>query len=295
MTNLRKMLRVVFLGLCLLGIPGCSHAWKQPQSWGAVQTPSPASASEPIGSYDAGCIRAARELPGGAAWLLSHPERRRDFGDPTLVKFIEDLSHHVPSGSRLRVGDLGQPRGGPLNSSHASHQIGLDADIEYQLEPGIQPGAASPPSRWARSVLAADHMSFERGRWGRAQVDLLRAAAQDARVARIFVHPTVKVRLCRTLVEPLDWITKLRPWPGHDDHFHVRLHCPAGAPLCREQPEPPWGSGCFEAQVAQAKQVAAELAPPAPRGEPAPDAQARDRAVREYDLPSECRAVLEAK
>ena len=34
----------------------------------------------------------------------------------------------------LYIGDISQPRGGPMTSGHASHQIGLDADI-WMLPP----------------------------------------------------------------------------------------------------------------------------------------------------------------
>jgi murein endopeptidase len=31
------------------------------------------------------------------------------------------------------------------------------------------------------------------------------------------------------------WIAKVRPWFGHDQHFHIRLSCPADSPLCESQ------------------------------------------------------------
>lgn len=263
------------LGACAGKPPG------RPSTWAAIEQPSPGAGAEPIGGYDSGCLRAGMRLPPDPALVVTHPERRRDYGHPDLLGFIAGLSHALVAqdAGPLRVGDLGQPRGGPLPSSHASHQIGLDVDLEY--------GAAGP----ARSVLTRDRLRLDPRAWGPAQVVRLRAAAYDPGTARIFVHPTIKVRLCKTLVEPLDWLAKLRPWPGHDDHFHVRLHCPAGAPLCREQPAPPWGSGCYEAQEAQRKLLAKPVADEGAASS-AGEAPPRARAEREYDLPAECAGVL---
>ena len=37
---------------------------------------------------------------------------------------------------------------------------------------------------------------------------------------------------------------KIRPWWGHDDHFHVRLKCPEGNSECISQSPIPEGNGC---------------------------------------------------
>ena len=57
--------------------------------------------------------------------------RNRNWGHPKLVEFLERLS---AKGAKvgwpgLLVGDMAQPRGGPMLTGHASHQVGLDADI----------------------------------------------------------------------------------------------------------------------------------------------------------------------
>ncbi|MEK7690047.1 MAG: penicillin-insensitive murein endopeptidase, partial [Bdellovibrionota bacterium] len=46
------------------------------------------------------------------------------------------------------------------------------------------------------------------------------------------------------------WLRKIRPWCGHDYHFHVRIRCPSsGSPECTESAEIPAStteSGCDE-------------------------------------------------
>ena len=64
-------------------------------------------------------------------------------------------------------------------------------------------------------------------RFGERQIALLRLAARDTLVDRIFVNPVIKATLCRRLPQTEHaWLGKLRPWFAHDDHFHVRLNCP---------------------------------------------------------------------
>ena len=63
-------------------------------------------------------------------------------------------------------------------------------------------------------------------------------------MARIFVNPAIKRELCHEAGADRGWLTKIRPWWGHNYHFHIRLSCPAGQPECRDQAPPPPGDGC---------------------------------------------------
>lgn len=104
--------------------------------FGAVDQPSQQDPM-PIGSYARGCAAGLVELPEtGPTWQAMRLSRHRNFGHPVLVQYLEDLSQTATQiGWRgLYIGDMGQPRGGPMTSGHASHQIGLDADI-WMLPP----------------------------------------------------------------------------------------------------------------------------------------------------------------
>jgi penicillin-insensitive murein endopeptidase len=68
--------------------------------------------------------------------------------------------------------------------------------------------------------------------------------AREPAVARIFVNPAIKRALCRETGPDLAWLTKIRPWWGHNYHFHIRLSCPSGQLECRSQAPPPPGDGC---------------------------------------------------
>src|SRR5713226_5685130 len=85
-----------------------------------------------IGFYAKGCLAGGIALPvNGETWQVMRLSRNRNWGHPALVQFLEHLADQAPqTGWRgLLLGDMSQPRGGPMPNGHASHQVGLDADI----------------------------------------------------------------------------------------------------------------------------------------------------------------------
>jgi penicillin-insensitive murein DD-endopeptidase len=50
--------------------------------------------------------------------------------------------------------------------------------------------------------------------------------------------------LCREAGSNRAWLAKVRPWLGHDYHFHVRIFCPPDSPKCEPQPPPDGNEGC---------------------------------------------------
>src|SRR5262249_26218811 len=123
-----------------------------------------------------------------------------------------------------------QPRGGPSPSGHASHQNGLDVDLLFLPLAGDH----------AESMVDAAHQKPS-PRFTPAIARVLELVAADARVDRIFIAPVLKRALCEKPPGERAWLRKLIPWWGHDDHYHVRLLCPADSAHC--VPQPPLGSG----------------------------------------------------
>jgi len=254
------------------------------QVFGAQVTPSTGPAA-PHGSYARGCLAGAVALPEtGPGWQAMRLGRNRNWGHPALIRFIERLSRQAAEVGwpRLYVGDISQPRGGPMAGGHRSHQIGLDADIWLRI-PG--PGMLSIGEREeisSHSVVGPDRLAVN-GAWRPAHHALIRLAARDPAVARIFVNAAIKQALCAA--EPpgdRGWLRKARSWWGHDSHFHVRLHCPEGAPGCVRQAPPPVGDGCGEELAWWFTAEALDPEPPAtPRAELTLD-----------DLPQACRAKV---
>ena len=217
-----------------------------PMTWGEVLEPAPGT-PHAIGSYTAGCVQGAISLPAdGRGYQVMRPQRRRFFGHPVLIRYLQELGAATQQKGLgiLLIGDLGQPRGGPMPSGHRSHQIGLDADIWFWL-----PGDGMVLSVAERETIGAPSMLFAGGRaldaqqWSPRQAEVLRLAVSFDVVARIFVNPVIKKALCEQF-PGVPWLQKLRPWWGHDDHFHVRLRCPAGQTACQDQDPLPAGDGC---------------------------------------------------
>ena len=220
------------------------HAVANP--WASVAEPA-VGAPRAIGETNNGCISGAVALPkAGRGYLVMHLERRRYYGHPELVRAVETLGLLAAEGiGSMQVGDLGQPRGGPMPFGHRSHQTGLDVDIWFNLDPAIYSGANSIRSNIsAPSLLNGAKNDLDRRLWSNRHVRLLKAAATLPSVDRVFVNPYIKSELCRTVDGKGGWLRKIRPWYGHDDHFHLRLSCPADSPACVRQEPVPAGDGC---------------------------------------------------
>lgn len=226
---------------------------------------------EAIGSYANGCLAGAHPLPfEGDGYQILRSSRKRYFAHPTTVTYLQSLAARVNRqlNAYLLIGDISLPKGGPFSSGHRSHQSGLDADIWLQLPVEKQtPYFLKHPK--AVSVVDSEHFRLRKETWRDDYFALIKMAADQDVVSRIFVHPVIKQRLCRMSVsEDRHWLRKVRPWWGHTSHFHVRLNCPEGDTLCRAQPEPPEGNGCG-AELASWSPSPGEVLTPPPEKNPA--------------------------
>ena len=121
--------------LALAAVPARAESLAN-RLFGAKAAPS-SQAAMPVGSYARGCAAGLVELPEtGPSWQAMRLSRGRNFGQPVMIDYIVALSRAAQQvgWGGLYVGDISQPRGGPMTSGHASHQIGLDAD-SWMLPP----------------------------------------------------------------------------------------------------------------------------------------------------------------
>jgi len=128
-------------------------------------------------------------------------------------------------------------------TGHGSHQIGLDADIWLTPMPNRRLSPAERDQMSATDLVAADGNEVDEA-WTLQHRLLLEVFAREPTVARIFVNPAIKQELCHEAGADRAWLTKIRPWWGHNEHFHIRLSCPTGQSECRSQAPPPAGDGC---------------------------------------------------
>lgn len=292
--------RIVMIAALFAPVPGVAEQLAN-KLFGATKAPSQQEAA-PIGTYAKGCAAGNVELPeSGPTWQAMRLSRNRNYGQPVLVQYLEDLSVKATQigWKGLYIGDMGQPRGGPMTSGHASHQIGLDADIWMLPPTSLTLSRAEREKISSIPVRSADQRSVTKN-WTPQHAALLQAAASDPRIERIFVAAAVKIAMCKT-AKPADksWLQKIRPIYGHDTHFHVRLKCPAGASQCQTQTPTvsqlsKGGNGCDETLQWWVSEAYLNPPKPKPTAKPVP----RKKGARDYtlaDLPAQCAAVLSSR
>jgi penicillin-insensitive murein endopeptidase len=282
-----RLLAPFALVLLLTPPPAAASAIEPANVWSRVAYPA-AGPAQVIGGVAHGCLAGAAELPpDGPGYEAIRLSRHRNFGHPDLVAYLQQLGRRAEAAGLpvFYIGDMAQPRGGPLPSGHASHQTGLDVDIWLTLQPRPYLPPQAREELDLPSMLLANYRQIDPRRFGPKQVALLRLAAADPQVERIFVNPVIKAALCRRdlngSVAERAWLERIRPWYGHDEHFHVRLRCPAGSPECEEQRPVPAGDGC-----------GAELASWLAHLPPRPPETA---ILRNPTLPAQCHALLDAR
>jgi penicillin-insensitive murein endopeptidase len=297
-----KAILAILAALAILAMAGGAEAQKANQLFGAHDAPS-RQAPMPVGSYAKGCGAGHVELAEtGPTWQAMRLSRNRNWGQPVMIEYLQDLSRtaaEIGYGRGLYIGDISQPRGGPMTSGHASHQIGLDADI-WMLPPArLNLSRAEREKLSSIPVRSADQRSVTRN-WSSRHHALMKAAASDARVDRIFVAAAVKIEMCKTATRAdKAWLQRIRPVAGHDTHFHVRLKCPPGASACQTQTPTvselsKGGNGCDDTLMWW---VTDYLNPPKPTKKPK-EPGPRARHPRDYtmaDLPARCADVLASR
>ena len=260
--------------------------------FGAVRAPA-ALAARSIGTYAKGCLAGAQTLPAdGAEWQAMRLSRNRNWGHPALVSYLERFAadaRRLDGWTGLLVGDMSQPRGGPMASGHASHQVGLDADLWFRPMPAKRLTKAERETLSADSVLAPGGLKIDAQQFTAEHVRLLKRAASFGEVERVFVHPAIKKALCEATINDVDrtWLIKMRPIWGHYDHFHVRIRCPEDAVGCQPQAAPPGDDGCGKELD---DWFALLRAPPKPDAVPEPPV----KPLTLDKLPADCRTVLTA-
>ncbi|MEL6871372.1 MAG: penicillin-insensitive murein endopeptidase [Pseudomonadota bacterium] len=258
-----------------------------------------------IGRYNRGCLAGGERLPiNGPAWQAMRLSRNRNWGHPAMIALVKRLAADARAKddwNGLLVGDIAMPRGGPMWPSHASHQIGLDADIWFTPMPNRRLTYKERERLSATFMLTKNHLSVNDRVWTDAHVRLVKRAASYNSVERILVHPAIKKALCEATPADADrsWLSKVRPVRGHNYHFHIRMKCPASSPNCRPQKPTPVVDGCGKELDDWYKRLEARLKPrpkpkrpkiARPRVKPKPR-----RLLTLNDLPNACQNVLAAR
>jgi len=295
MTILKSMLKLAAMAVVAFAVSGM-----EPLPAGAEELAKNLFGNEKLpaalpaksyGFYSKGCFSGGVAIPtDGPTWQAMRLSRNRRWGHPTLVSVVERLSRDAAEKDGwpgLLVGDLSQPRGGPMLTGHASHQIGLDADIWLTPMPSRKLTAQEREDVSAVSVIKKKGLTVDEKIWTPAHMRLLRRAASYPEVERILVHPGIKKKLCDTVKGDRSWLRKVRPFWGHDYHFHIRIGCQPGSTGCKGQAATAPGDGCD-------KSLAWWFTEEPWRPNQNPDAPKARDVMKLSALPKECRMVLEA-
>lgn len=187
--------------------------------------------------------------------LPSHANSPTRWALPALLSVLNRASRIVGRkypGSILEIGELSRRNGGRI-ASHLSHQNGRDADVGfYIVDLDGQPVRPSSYLRFEGSGECHDDPTVrfdEKRNWA-----FVRALLQDPKyeVRQIFVYAPLRARLlayAAKIGSPLEIRAKaaaamMQPINAqpHDDHFHVRISCPADQ----------IGEGCLDRPLWQA-------------------------------------------
>ena len=266
----------------------CAKESRPQNDWSAITTPK-VGVVQSIGGYSNGCIIGADTLAErGTGFESIRRFRNRYYGHPELVKLIHWLGKKNEELGRpaLLIGDLSQPAGGPMPYGHRSHQLGLDADVWLTHQPK---GKRDRDDFFPRFVNLKTE-KINQKTWDSSVIPLLKAVAEHPKVERVFVNWIIKRHLCSVVKEDRDWLRRIRPWWGHDRHFHIRIGCQAGSPNCKNQGSVANAPNCggelwfSDASVIARRKKAAAAAKGKPKQPPKPRAK--------KVLPQQCQALV---
>ncbi|TPN34653.1 penicillin-insensitive murein endopeptidase [Mesorhizobium sp. B2-3-3] len=288
----KKSLLAAAFGLLVLTALTVKPAFAEERAkdlFGAEKLPT-ATAPQSFGFYSKGCFAGGVALPmDGMHWEVMRPSRNRRWGHPAMIALIEKLSRDAASDGwpGLLIGDISQPRGGPMLSGHASHQIGLDADIWLTPMPDRKLTTSERENISATLMVDEKTHLVNDALWKPMHTRLLKRAASYPEVERILVNPGIKKKLCDTVTGDRSWLRKIRPFWGHDYHFHIRIGCQPGSPACKGQEAAPADDGC-------GKPLAWWFTQEPWRPNKNPDAPKARDLMTMANLPKQCQFVLDA-
>ena len=207
----------------------------------------PAQAQRIVSGPGGGCIAGAAELPAsGPGYETIRASRSHYWGYPTTIAALQSLAVQAQAAGilTLYMNDISKRYGGPFPGIHASHQVGLDADVWLDTQPKRRLSANERDNVEVVSLVSADQRGINPAIWSPQHATLIRLAAGLPGVDRILVNAAIKQQLCRTVTGDRSWLAKVRPWYGHAAHMHIHFRCPPGQHECLDQAPAPAGESC---------------------------------------------------
>ena len=262
-----------------------------PQSVGGARADPRGPAPGPariVGGPGVGCIAGAVELPSdGPGWQTVRQSRSHFWGHRSTIAALRLLAEKARQSGipDLYMNDISMPRGGPMVGVHASHMVGLDADVWLDVTPKPALLPAQRDGLEVPSLVTPDGRGVEPALWSPLHATLIRLATQLPGVDRILVNAAIKRQLCETVTGDRTWLRLVRPFYGHSAHMHIHFRCPPGQPECKDMAhQVPPGDGCdasLQWWFDRLDQPARPVSPPSRPPRPPP-------------LPAACRPIMAA-
>ena len=154
------------------------------------------------------------------------------YGSGMMVSLLRNATAYfgifIWPGYVTSVGEIARQNGGVF-PPHSSHQNGLDADIPF-IGTRTYESVVGSDGKVTAKFLPEQNWEFWRLLYRQR---VLRNGSPTSVVSMILVGPAVKTYLCEwakannmlSNPENLQIMNRVRPTVGHDDHFHLRLHC----------------------------------------------------------------------
>jgi hypothetical protein len=112
----------------------------------------------------------------GPGWQVMRPSRNRYWGHPQAVHFVERLAKNAKKigWNGLLIGDIAQPRGGPMLADHSSHQNGLDVDVWFTPMPDHVQSRKEREFTEGTEMVTPDQLDVDRQVWTPTHAALIR-------------------------------------------------------------------------------------------------------------------------
>ena len=160
------------------------------------------------------------------------------WGTEELVGLIQRSAARV-AGAKLTVGDLSEREGGRMRP-HLAHRNGRDVDLGFYLSRGASPVEAQRFIR-VRADGSAGRYRFDDARNWQLVESMLTDSTAEVEAILVATHLERRLLAEARRQRSPRWVYErarlvmYQPRVGgrHDDHFHVRIHCPADdRPAC---------------------------------------------------------------
>jgi penicillin-insensitive murein endopeptidase len=185
----------------------------------------------------AGGVNIFHVIMQNPALLATASPEELQYGTQEMVDIILDIAHFSATlgMTPVVIGDISRKSGGKLGR-HLTHQRGLDADIAYIARGKKKSGHRSDKYDNRFTELYEQKRKVTQNFDLEANYKLIERLVARSDVQSIFVgcgvYDALETRDQKSATSALKHVYAQK---GHEDHFHLRVRCPADASGCKNE------------------------------------------------------------